>query len=243
MHHRRRRHHHECMIVVLKLKLILMLGDIDASILPTHRDGEQRRIPRVYLATLVFPIGGLDVVIRKGVPFTVEVGAVHDATIVIGHGVLVVQALVRREDVADQECRPVEGRGEPGDDGVRLGVGARGEGSRRAREDVAGRRLGEFGAAKRQLAVRHLCGHGAVRGLRVDGHRLAGELGPGAVHVVVVVPGEEVRLHHHALVGREGAQVLPVLRRDDQLVPALAVGRVLRQQATADLVQAVGRHA
>lgn len=171
-------------------------------------DGEQLWIAGVDLAALIGAAGRLDVVVRKCVALAVKVDRVHDARVVVGDGVLVVQVLGGGEGVGHEQGGAVEGGRDARDDGVPLRVGARGERARRAREDVARRRAREAVATVTTLTKReclrrrgYLGRHGAEARLRVDGQRLRGELGPRPRHVVVKVRREQVRVRHHPLVG------------------------------------------
>jgi hypothetical protein len=109
----------------------------------------------------------------------------------IRHRILIV--LLRRDSIwvltSHQQSATVESSGETWDDSVCLAIGARGERSSRAAENVAGRGFLEIDGVVdvREGIVGHLTSDIAVRGLRVDREGLGGVAGPDWMVLALVV--------------------------------------------------------
>ena len=228
--------------------LLLLRRQPARRVPPTNGHSQQLRARILHRSGLIRTTRRRDIVVRKRIAETVQVGRVHDARVVVRDRVLVVLARSGAGlDGVDEQGGAVERGAEAGDEGAEFDVGADDKGPRGAAEDVGRGGLGEgqAGAEVEEGGGRvDGAGDGAPGRLGVDGELSRCVLGPDLVDVGLEVAVEQGGVEEDAVVGAQGAQVASSggLGHDER-GPAGAVGGGLRGQALANGVEAVGRHA
>lgn len=172
------------------------------SVEASHSDSKQSWIWAAQSALLAHASISSHIIVRESVSMSVDVCGVHQSGVMLKknslvssvahnksqrstyvcHSILVVLSgcdsvrLLTRQ----QQSASVESSGQTWDDSVGLAVGARGERSGRAAEDVAGCWPLELDGVVRvrECVVGDLAVYVAVGGLRVDRERLGGVSGP-----------------------------------------------------------------